>query len=146
MAKLCLVSKFWSLVFLDGSSYPSTPGEEAWLQMLVSDTALAEISIALGLGYWSQDASCQEKALMHSCKATHVVIQRIQSETAHTGAVIGAVLSMAIGERLVHNDITWNIHIGGLANLIIKRRSRGICDLPEVLYNFLILFVTLFLP
>lgn len=97
--------------------------------------------MAIGIRHWSPDASCQEKAVAHSCKAANIIIQRIKSETAHTGAVLGAVLSMAIGERLMHNDLIWNIHVDGLANLITERRSQGECDLPPVLSNFLILSV-----
>lgn len=97
--------------------------------------------MAIGIQYWSPDASCQNKSVAHSCKATNILIQRINSKTAHTGAVIGAVLSMAVGERLVHNDIGWSIHVNGLANLITERRSQGERDLPPELCNFLILSV-----
>lgn len=97
--------------------------------------------MAIGIRHWSPDASCQENAVAHSSKAANIIIQRIKSETAHTDAVIGAVLSITIGERLVHNDLNWNIHVDGLANLIIERRTQGECDLPPVLCNFLILFV-----
>jgi hypothetical protein len=74
--------------------------------------------MAIGMRHWSPAAACQEKAVAHSCKAANIIIQRIKSETAHTGALIGAVLSMAIGERLMHNDLIWNIHVDGLADLI----------------------------
>ncbi|RDL37372.1 Uncharacterized protein BP5553_04805 [Venustampulla echinocandica] len=133
------LSRFWSFVFLDGGNYPSSPGEEAWIQLLVSEAALAEVSMAIGIRHWSPDASCQEKAVAHSCKAANIIIQHIKSKTAHASAILGAVLSMAIGERLVHNDLVWNIHVDGLANLITERRSQGEYDLPPVLCNFLIL-------
>ncbi|KAI9825940.1 MAG: hypothetical protein M1819_000459 [Sarea resinae] len=133
------LARFWSLVFLDGGNYPSSPDEEAWIQLLVSEAALAEVSMAIGIRHWSPDASCQEKAVAHSCKAANLIVQHITSETAHTGAVLGAVLSMAIGERLMHNDLLWNIHVDGLANLITERRSQGEFDVPPVLCNFLLL-------
>lgn len=43
----------------------------------------------------------------------------------------------------MHNDLIWNIHVKGLANLITERQ--GECDLPPVLCNFLILSVYLLL-
>lgn len=135
------MSRFWSVAFLHGRDYPSSADENAWIQLLISETALAEISMAIGLRHWSLDPSTQEKSLSHSCKAANIVVQRINTETAHTGGVLEAVLSMAIGERLVHNDRIWNIHIDGLANLITERRSQGASDLPLVVSNFLILFV-----
>ena len=79
--------------------------------------------------------------MAHSCNAANIIIQRIKSETAHTGAVIEAVLSMAIEERLMQNDITWNIHVDGLANLTTERFSWSECDLPPILCNFLVLSV-----
>jgi hypothetical protein len=132
--------------FLDGGNYPSSPDEEAWIQLLVSEAALAEVSMAIGIRYWSPNVSYQKKSVAHSSKAANIIIQRIKSETAHTGAVIGAVLSMAIGERLMHNDLIWNIHVDGLANLSTERRSQGECDLPPVLCDFLILCVYPLLP
>jgi hypothetical protein len=97
--------------------------------------------MAMGIRYWSPDTPYQEKAMAHSSKAANIIIQRIKSETAHTGAVIEAVLSMAIEERLMHNGLIWNIHVDGLADLITYRRSHGEYDLPPVLCNFLTLSV-----
>lgn len=97
--------------------------------------------MAIGMRHWSPDMVYQEKAVAHSCKAVHIIIQRIKSERAHTDAVLGAVLSMIIGERLMHNDLVWNVHVDGLANLIAERRSHSKCHLPAILRNFLILFV-----
>ena len=101
-----VVSRFWSHVFLDGGNYPSSPNEEAWIQLPISEAALAEVCMAMGIRYWSPDVEYQEKAIAHSCKATNIIIHRIKSETVHTGAVIEAVLSMAIEERIImHNDL-----------------------------------------
>ncbi|CAM1510873.1 Fc.00g083860.m01.CDS01 [Cosmosporella sp. VM-42] len=135
------LSRFWSLVFLDGSDYPNSPDEDAMIHLLVSEAALAEVSMSIGLRHWSPDASCQERAAALSFSATNIIVQRINSGAAHTGGVLGAVLSMAIGERLMHNDLHWKIHVDGLANLITERRSQGECDLPPMLSNFLILSV-----
>ncbi|KAK3334053.1 hypothetical protein B0T19DRAFT_419970 [Cercophora scortea] len=131
------LTRFWSLVFLGGAAYPSSRDEEAFIKLLVSEAAFAEVSLAVGMQYWSPDASCQQKAVAHSCKATNLVVQRIQSGSAHTVPVLGAVLSMAVAERLAHNHVTWNMHVNGLANIIAEGYARGEREPPEVICHFL---------
>ncbi len=126
---------------VDGGQFPNNPDEAAFLREIASEAALAEVSIAIVMRHWSPDMSVQRKAVIHSSKAANLVIQRIKSETAHNGAVLGAVLSMAIGERLLNNTPVWNIHIDGLADIITERRSQGEHDLPALLCNFLIMHV-----
>lgn len=135
-----LVSSFWSTVMVDsGGPFPRSPDEEAFIQLMASEAALAEVSIAVGIRQWSPDASCQEEAVVHTSKASNILIQHIKSATAHTAPVIVAVISMAIGERVAQNDLAWDIHIGGLANIIAERRAQGEGDLPSWLCDFLIL-------
>ncbi|OIW31260.1 hypothetical protein CONLIGDRAFT_713710 [Coniochaeta ligniaria NRRL 30616] len=133
------LSQFWSLVMVDGAHFPRNADEEAFLRDIASEAALAEVSLAIGMRHWSPDTSVQRKAVIHSSKAANIVIQRIKSETAHNSAVLGAVLSMAIGERLMNNTPIWNIHVDGLAKMITERLSQGEHDLPALLCNFLII-------
>ncbi|KAH8908114.1 hypothetical protein BR93DRAFT_927144 [Coniochaeta sp. PMI_546] len=128
---------------VDGGQFPRNADEEAFLQHIASEAALAEVSIAIGMRHWSPDPSVQRKAVVHSSKAANIVIRRIQSETAHTSAVLGAVLSMAIGERLLNNTPVWHIHIEGLAKIITERYSQGERDLPALLSSFLIMYLSL---
>ncbi|KAB5562774.1 hypothetical protein GE09DRAFT_1109664 [Coniochaeta sp. 2T2.1] len=123
---------------IDGP-FPKTPDEEAFLQQIASDASLAEISIALGMRHWSPDASVQRKAVVHASNAASLIIQRIKTDTAHEAAVLGAVLSMAIGERLLNNVPVWNIHIDGLAKMITERRVHGTPDLPQLVTAFMII-------
>ncbi len=95
--------------------------------------------LSIGLRFWPQDAESQTKALVHSCHAVRIVIQRIEAQSACTDAVIVAVLHLAVGERLVGNDDGWRVHVNGLAKLITERSQRGRMELPVSLCNILIL-------
>lgn len=98
-----------------------------------------ESSMAIGIRYWSPDVLYQQRAEAHSSKAVNIIIQRIESGHGHTDAVLGAVLSIAFGERLKHNDFAWNIHIDGLVQLVKDRRCQGVSELPFWLCDLLIL-------
>ena len=139
------VSRFWSLVFAGGSDYPSTPEEEAWVQLHVSEAALAEISMSAGVRYWSPGVEYQEKAAAHAARATQIVIQRIRSGAANTAAIIGAVLSMAMEECMKQNDHAWNIHVDGLAEILTKMHSEGVRALPPHLCKLLMMYVKIYL-
>ncbi|KAI0121386.1 hypothetical protein BJ170DRAFT_644657 [Xylariales sp. AK1849] len=133
------LSRFWSLLFLDGSDYPGNPDEASWIALVVSEPALIESSVAVSVRHWSPALGYQYMAEYHSSRANNIIIQRITSGRAHTDAVLGAVVNMAFGERLRHNDHAWNIHIDGLARLIKERRSQGATDLPQWFCDLLVL-------
>ncbi|KAI0448233.1 hypothetical protein F5B21DRAFT_498247 [Xylaria acuta] len=124
------LSMKWSLLFLDGSEYPRTASEAAWISLLISEPALVESSMAVGLRHWSSDRDYQQIACNFSSKATETIIQRIGSGRGTSDAVLAAVLTLAFGERLVHNDLAWNIHIDGAVQLVYERISRGSPALP----------------
>jgi len=133
------VSNFWSTVMVDSGPFPSTPGEEAFIEAILSEEALAEVSLAIGMIHWSPAASDRERAVAHSSRASNVLVQRIKSGKAHTTAVMAAVMSMAIGARLAQEEVAWNIHIDGLASIIAERRAQGAMDSPGLLCDFLIM-------
>jgi hypothetical protein len=81
----------------------------------------------------------QREAVARVSNGMSLVISHIGSRTAHAGPVMGAVLSMAIGERLVGNSAVWEIHVGGLARMIETRWGEGERDLPGLIVNFLVL-------
>ncbi|KAI0426241.1 hypothetical protein F5Y09DRAFT_71434 [Xylaria sp. FL1042] len=132
------LSSKWSLLFLDGSEYPSTANEAAWISLLMSEPALVESSMAFGLRHWSPDGDYQQIACHYSSKATENIIQRIGSGRAATDAVLAAVLTMAFGERLVHNDLAWNIHIDGAVHMVNERILQDLPALPPLLETILI--------
>ncbi|KAI1750557.1 hypothetical protein F4782DRAFT_248349 [Xylaria castorea] len=133
-----ILSMKWSLLFLDGSEYPGTAREAAWIRLLISEPALFESSMAIGLRHWSPCREYQLIACETSAKATETIIQRISSGQVVTDAVLAAVLTMAFGERLVYNDLAWKIHIDGAVQLVYERISRGLPALSPWIEDFLI--------
>jgi hypothetical protein len=138
------VSDFWSHFFLHGETYPTTSQEGLWLQLLVSEAALAQISLSIGFRIWSPKAAYQKEALVCSSSALSIIMNRIETQQAVTDAVMAAVLHMAIGERFNLDDKAWDIHIGGLAKLITARVQRGQTDLPIWFSNIIILYAAPF--
>ncbi|KAI0190853.1 hypothetical protein F4808DRAFT_444272 [Astrocystis sublimbata] len=132
------LSMQWSHIFLDGTHYPSSANEADWVSLLISEPALVESSMAVGLRHWSPRNDCQQIANEYSSKATETIIRRIGSGRATTDAMIAAVLTMAFGERLLSNDVAWNIHIDGAVQLVKERASRGTAALPPWVEDMLI--------
>jgi hypothetical protein len=126
-------------MFVHGKTYPNTPEEEEWIRLHVSEAALREIALAIGTRYWSPDKSYQARAAGHMSQSLKAIIGRIQSGTANTEAVIGAVLTFAIQERLLNDEKAWTIHINGLTNIVHSVKAGGSQELPQILYDFLIL-------
>ncbi|KAI1362984.1 hypothetical protein F5Y08DRAFT_310805 [Xylaria arbuscula] len=133
-----IISSKWSLFFLDGSEYPSSTSEQAWINLLVSEPALVESSLAFALRHWSPGNDYQQIACNFSSKATKTIIQRIASGRGVSDAVLAAILTMAFGERIVHNDVAWNVHIDGAVQLVTERASRGLPALSPLLEHLLI--------
>ncbi|KAI0551809.1 hypothetical protein F4679DRAFT_124729 [Xylaria curta] len=133
-----ILSMKWSLLFLDGSEYPGTANEAAWIRLLLSEPALFESSMAIGLRHWSPCREYQMIAYESSSKAIKTIIQCIGSGRGVTDAVLAAVLTMAFGERLVHDDLAWNIHIDGAVRLVCERISQGLPALSPWIEDFLI--------
>ncbi|KAI0173518.1 hypothetical protein GGR52DRAFT_389024 [Hypoxylon sp. FL1284] len=132
-------SKFWSLAFLDGTCFPGNDDEAAWVALITSEPALIESTMAVGMRYWAPSLRYQRMAEDHSSRATNFIIQHITSGRAHTAAVLAAVLTMAFGARLVHDDAAWNVHVDGLASLVAERYAAGRDYLPQWFYDVIIL-------
>ena len=99
--------------------------------------------MATAMRFFSPEVSYQQLAGFHSSRASSFIIQRIGSGQGPTDAVLFAVSTMAFGERLMHNDLAWNIHIDGLAQMIRERRSRGEFELPQWFRDLCVLSVSL---
>ncbi|KAL3431728.1 hypothetical protein BDV09DRAFT_175668 [Aspergillus tetrazonus] len=118
------------LVFLEGRHMPGSASEAAWFNLIASEPALVEASLAVAVRQWSPDNSCQSKADYHSYTAVRLIKQRITSTATPSDGVLGAVITMALGASLVHDDIAWKIHMDGLARIVSERVSRGPHSLP----------------
>lgn len=87
--------------------------------------------MAVAVQQWSPDNSWQSKADHHSYKAVNLIKQRITSTRTRTDGVLGAVITMAFGASLAHDELAWNIHIDGLAHIIQDRESRNLHTVPS---------------
>jgi hypothetical protein len=92
---------------------------------------------------WSPDNSCQSKADYHSYTAVRLIKQRITSIATPSDGVLGAVITMALGASLVHDDIAWKIHMDGLARIVSERVSRGPHSLPAWFIDLIVQWVYL---
>lgn len=117
---------------------PRNMSEAAWVDLIVSEQALVEATMAIGMRFWSPQPPWQRRAETHQSKALNLTIKRIGSERPQTEAMLAAVSTMAFAGRLANDDVAWNIHIDGLAQMIKERYSEGM-GLPWWLHDIIIL-------
>ncbi|KAL2812335.1 hypothetical protein BDW59DRAFT_167841 [Aspergillus cavernicola] len=129
-ANITAFHKLQELVFLEGRHSPDSPSEAVWFNLIASDPALVEATMAVAVRQWSPDNSWQSKADYHSYIAVNLIKQRITSTTTRTDGVLGAVITMAFGAALAQDDYAWNVHIDGLAHIIKDRESRNPHTMP----------------
>ncbi|KAL4987369.1 hypothetical protein BDW68DRAFT_197453 [Aspergillus falconensis] len=118
------------LGFVEGRHTPGSASEAAWFNLIASEPALVEASLAVAVRQWSPDNSWQSKADYHSYTAVRLIKQRITSIATPSDGVLGAVITMALGASLVRDDIAWKIHMDGLAHIVKERVSRDPRSLP----------------
>jgi hypothetical protein len=119
---------------------PRNISEAAWVNLIVSESALVEATMAIGTRLWSPRPSWQRRAGTHQSKALNFTIQRIGSKRPQTEAMLATVSTMAFAERLANDDLAWNVHIDGLAQMIRERHCQGM-SLPWWLHDIIILYV-----
>ncbi|KAL4757818.1 uncharacterized protein BDW70DRAFT_153045 [Aspergillus foveolatus] len=132
------IHQIQELVFLEGRHTPGSASEAAWFNLVASEPALVEASLAVAVRQWSPDNSCQSKADYHSYTAVRLIKQRITSIATPSDGVLGAVITMALGASLVNDDIAWKIHMDGLAHIVNERVSRGLHSLPAWFIDLII--------
>ncbi|KAL4933209.1 uncharacterized protein BDV17DRAFT_104927 [Aspergillus undulatus] len=118
------------LLFIEGSRQPGSPGEAAWFNLIATEPALTEATLAVAVQQWSPENSWQTKADEHSYTAVSLIKQRITSITTRPDGVLGAVITMAFGAALARNKTVWEIHMEGLAQIIKHRELRDPHTLP----------------
>ncbi|KAL4866973.1 hypothetical protein BDV12DRAFT_128513 [Aspergillus spectabilis] len=123
--------KLQELVFLEGRHLPDSPSEAAWFNLIASEPALVEASLAVAVRQWSPEHAWQVKAEHHSYIAVTLIKERITSISTRTDGILGAVATMAFGASLAHDDLARKIHIDGLAQIIRDRMSRDPHLLPS---------------
>lgn len=76
---------------------------------------------------------------MHSYRATTMMMECMSSDETYSDGFVGAVLTMALSERLKRNDAAWEVHMNGLIRIIEARKARWLESLPTLFYNLMIL-------
>ena len=107
----------------------------------MSEPALTQASLAVATKLWSPDFTYDHQAAVHRAMAVDSLRQRLQPGQALTDGVVGAIFTMAFGERLTGDDFSWNVHVDGLGQVVRERRSQGLDGLPPWTFDLLILFV-----
>ncbi|KAL2812950.1 hypothetical protein BJX63DRAFT_421477 [Aspergillus granulosus] len=130
--------KLQEFVYLEGRHAPDSPSEAAWFDLIASDPALVEASMAVAVQQWSPDIAWQCQAHNHLDRAVRLVKQRIMSTTSRTDGVLAAVITMALGAALANDRFAWKIHIDGLAHIIRDRESRLPNSLPVWVVDFIV--------
>ncbi|KAL2860971.1 uncharacterized protein BJX67DRAFT_317822 [Aspergillus lucknowensis] len=125
------LQKIQELLYLEGRQAADNPTEAAWFNLIASEPAMVEATMAVALQHWSPSNSWQRKADYHLYKAVSLTKQRIASAASRSDGVLGAVVTMAFGASLENNQLAWNVHIDGLAHIIKERESRVPNSLPS---------------
>ncbi|KAL4899844.1 hypothetical protein BDW74DRAFT_106631 [Aspergillus multicolor] len=130
--------KIQELVFLEGRHIAGSASEAAWFSLIASEPALVEASLAVAVRQWSPDNTWQSKADYHSYTAVRLIKQRIASVTTPSDGVLGAVITMALGASLGHDEAAWRIHMDGLAHIVEERVARDPQSLPSWFVDLII--------
>lgn len=125
---------------------PGGDDDQLWLDTLASEPAFLEATMVTAIRYWSPDLACKLRSEMHAHRATTMVMSRLSSNDTYSDGFFGAVLTMAISERMVRNDAAWEVHMNGLIQTIKARQARGIESLPALFLDLMILWVTAGFP
>ncbi|KAH7149898.1 hypothetical protein B0J13DRAFT_549044 [Dactylonectria estremocensis] len=135
-----LLDDFRPLIFPNRAGCPGSPNEIQWIELVVAEPALLEASVAIGLrncpGH--QNTAYSRVADMHALKAVSMVNKRLDApSTGLTDGVLAAVFTLALSERLINNEVAWNVHVNGLSQMMRLRRSKGVDTIPPWFSDFL---------
>ncbi|PWI69339.1 hypothetical protein PCL_00986 [Purpureocillium lilacinum] len=117
-----LLHKYRALVFPAYPSYRGTAVESQWTALLISEPALLEASMAIGVRH--QASPSARESIWHAYRAVNLVNKRLNARPPDLGdGVIAAVFTLAYSESLVPDEPARNVHLAGLAQMIKVRRS-----------------------
>ncbi|KAL4957569.1 hypothetical protein BDW69DRAFT_156111 [Aspergillus filifer] len=120
-----------SLLFIEGNRRARTISESTWFNLIISEPALTQATLAVAISQWSPESSWQTRADEHSCTAVTLIKQRITSTiAAQPDGILGAVMTMAFGAALARDAVVWRIHMKGLAQIIREREEKTPLALP----------------
>lgn len=127
------------LILLTCLNPPTTSRSEAeWVSLFVTDPALVDATMAVGLRHWSPEQAWQVQADACSSKALNSIIQRISWRQTYSDGFLLTVMTMAFGARLGHASSAWEVHVDGLVQILGERRAKGLRQ-PGWFYDILAL-------
>jgi hypothetical protein len=115
--------------------------QAAWLKLLLSSPVLLEATLAIGLRHWAPGSTWARSAEILASRSLRRAIRDIDAGEYCSDAALTAALTMAFGERLVHDRVRWNTHIDGAVQIIRARHQRGVLVASPMLIDILIWFV-----
>lgn len=115
------------LILLTCLNPPTTsPSEAEWVSLFVSEPALIDATMAVGMRHWSPQQAWQIQAEVCSSKALTSIIQRISWRQTYSDGFLLTVMTMAFEARLGGASSAWDVHVDGLVQILKDRRARGI--------------------
>ena len=150
--------EFRPILFFDAppNSDLSTNPETEWINLVLSEPALLEASLSVGLKRHRQYPHAETTGWAarlshwHAARACKIINERLSAgvEALNVG-VLGAVFTLAFGEvsykhgwfysgrnadvllqRVSQNEAAWDIHVNGLIHMIQKRTEMGLGGAP----------------
>lgn len=101
--------------------------------------------MSVAIRNWSPTITWKTKAYRHSYTAVNLIKNRLASTGFQNDGVLATVITMAFGASLEGDDLAWNVHINGLANMIKERRLKSDSIPPGWLTGLIIQYVPSFL-
>lgn len=133
-----VVNELWPVIFLHARDEPST---STWLELLTSEPALIEATMAVSLRSWTSNSECRRRSDFHTSKAIRLIIDRVVTGQAHTDGFLFVAMTLAFREYLLQNHSASEVHLNAVSQAAAGRRNRGMEPLPPMLVDLLIQYV-----
>ncbi|KAF4445747.1 hypothetical protein FALBO_17149 [Fusarium albosuccineum] len=135
-----LLHEFRPIIFPAGTGTPGSDRETVWVNLLLSEPALIEASMSIGLKYFPKwrNAWGVHAGDIHKIRAIKMINSSLGTAAGLTDGILGAVFTLTYAERLANNDAAVEVHTQGLAQMIRLRRSSGNNPFPTWFSDFLL--------
>ncbi|ETS80700.1 hypothetical protein PFICI_08229 [Pestalotiopsis fici W106-1] len=135
-----LLCQFRPFVFPEGIGGPGSAAEAAWVHLLLSEPALVEASVSIGLKH-NPRRQCMwglRESAIRKGRAIKMINERLDTPSGLTDGLLSAVFTLTWAEHLGSDANAMKIHSEGLAQMIKLRRLSGNNDVPPWLSDFLL--------
>ncbi|KAJ4256267.1 hypothetical protein NW762_009347 [Fusarium torreyae] len=153
-----LLHDFRPLIFPAGTGAPGSVREKEWINLLESEPALVEASVAIALRHCPKHRNTwgPREAAIRKGRAIKLINQRLDTPAGLTDGVLSAVFTLTYAEvsgpqskplaftdcclfQLLGSDAeARSVHIQGLAQMVRVRRSSGNNTIPSWFCDFIL--------